>query len=256
VKGNLRYAIEGRDDLPLLVLANPLGTTMKVWQPLVPALAAQFQLLRFDHRGHGGSWCPPQPWSIADIASDVASLLDDLSVSHVRFAGLSLGGMVGIWLAAHRPDLVERLIVACSSAHLDAAGSWRARAAIVRASGMAPIVDPVVDRWFTPGYASEHPAVADGFKEMLASMPPAGYAACCDALASLDLRADLVSVKATTTVVSGSDDLAIPPSHGKAISDAIPGASFVVVRDSAHLAVVEQPGQLAQILIDYLGTEA
>lgn len=248
---DLSYTIDGASDAPLVVLANSVGTTTAVWQLLLPAFTTRFRVLRFDHRGHGESSSPPAPWSIADMASDVASLLDQLGWSRVRFAGLSLGGMEGMWLAAHRPDLVEKLAVICSSAHFDAPESWHARAATVREAGMAAVVDKVVDRWFTPVFAVENPGVVDEFKEMLAATPAAGYAACCDALADLDLRAELASVKAPTVVVSARDDLAIPAMHAKAIADTVPGARFVVVENAAHIAVVEQPEQLSQIIIDH-----
>ncbi|MGH8890731.1 MAG: 3-oxoadipate enol-lactonase [Acidothermaceae bacterium] len=251
MKADLHYVIDGVPDAPLVVLANSVGTTTAVWKQLLPALTERFRVLRFDHRGHGESSSPPAPWSMADLAGDVASLLDHLGVSQVRFVGLSLGGMEGIWLAAHRPDLVEKLAVICSSGYLGAPENWHARAATVRAAGMAAVVDKVVDHWFTPDFAAENPAVVDEFKAMLVAIPAPGYAACCDALADLDLRPELPSVKASTVVVSASDDLAIPTVHGKVIADAVPGARFVVVEHAAHIAVVEQPEQLARIIIDH-----
>jgi len=255
MSSRVRYTIVGPPDAPVLVLANSLGTTMAMWESLLPALTERFRVVRFDHRGHDETWSPPFPWDIADFGSDAASVLDDLALRETAFVGVSLGGMVGMWLAAHRPDLVDRLVVVCSSAWLDSPDSWHGRAAIVRASGMERIVDPVVDRWFTPDFAVRNAELVREFKAMLAAMPPAGYAACCDVLARLDLREELGSIKAATLVVSASDDQAIPPSHSRAIADAVPGARFAVVRNAAHLPVVEQPERLGRIIVDHLGAE-
>lgn len=251
---NLHATLDGPPQAPVLLLGNSVGTTPRVWDAQFPVLAKHFRVVRFDHRGHGTSWAPPGPWSIADLGRDVLDLLDELGIERASFAGLSIGGMVGIWLAAHAPARIDRLVLMCTSAHLDAESAWRQRAATVRSSGMAVIADAVVARWFTPGFAARRPNVVDEFTEMLAGIPPQGYAGCCEALATVDLRADLAAVRAPTLVVSAACDLAIPPAHGRRIADAIGGSRFVVVDDAAHIAPVEQPDRLTRVLLDHLLT--
>ena len=251
---SLYATIDGPAQAPVLLLGNSVGTTTRVWDAQFPLLAKHFRVVRFDHRGHGTSWAPPGPWSIADLGRDVLGLLDELGIERASFAGLSIGGMVGMWLAAHAPERIDRLVLVCTSAHLDAEPAWRQRAATVRSSGMAAIADAVVARWFTPGFAARRPDVVAEFTAMLAGTPPQGYAACCDVLATLDLRADLAAVRAPTLVVSAACDLAIPPSHGQRIADAIAGSRFLVVDDAAHIAPVEQPDRLSRVLLDHLLT--
>jgi 3-oxoadipate enol-lactonase len=251
-RAQLSYVVDGPADAPVVVLGSSLGTTVATWAPQLSALAARFRVVRFDHRGHASSWSPPAPWSIADLANDVEAMLDELRAVRVSYVGLSLGGMVGMWLAAHRPERIDNLTLVCTSAHLGAAAAWRARAAVVRCDGMPAVVDGVVERWFTPSFRTRRPDVVNYFKAMLAAAPAEGYARCCEALISLDLRDEVSNIVAPTVVVAGADDLAIPWIHGQSIADAVTGARFVVVRDAAHLANVEQPEQVTRIILEQL----
>src|SRR5262245_23135045 len=119
---------------PPLVLANSLGSTMSMWDAQMPALTGRFRVIRYEHRGHGGSAAPAGPYAIEDLAGDVLALLDELGIERAGFAGISLGGMVGMWLAAHAPDRISSLGLVCTSAHLGAK-TWQDRIAAVREGG-------------------------------------------------------------------------------------------------------------------------
>jgi 3-oxoadipate enol-lactonase len=186
----LRHDMHGSPDAPVLVLAPSVGTQPEMWAPQLEAFAAEFRVVRVAHRGHDPIDVPPGPYSLEDLGGDVLALLDSLGVERFSFCGLSLGGMVGMWLAAHAPARVERLALCCTSAYLPPASGWLDRAATVRASGMAAVADAVVGRWFTPKFAAEHPSVVAGCRDMLLSVPPEGYAGCCEAIAAMDLRLD------------------------------------------------------------------
>lgn len=248
----LRHDVAGPRDAPPVVLSNSLGTTSMMWSAQALALASRFRVVSFDTRGHGESDSPPPPWTIDDLGNDVVALLDELGLDRVDFAGVSLGGMLGMWLAVNAPQRVNRLVLICTSARIAVPDAYLQRAVAVRANGVEPIVDPVVERWFTPSFARHHPRVVQEYKEMLAKSPVDGYAACCEAIAHMDLRSDLGRITAPTLVVSGADDLAIPPSHGAAVAAAVPGASFVVVANAAHLANVEQPDEITRLLFGHL----
>jgi 3-oxoadipate enol-lactonase len=248
----LRHDVAGPPDAPTVVLSNSLGTTSMMWSAQAASLASRFRVVTFDTRGHGDSDSPPPPWTIDDLGNDVLALLDGLGLDRVAFAGVSLGGMLGMWLAVNAPQRVNRLVLICTSARVAAPDAYLQRATWVRANGIEPIVDAVVERWFTPTFARQHPHVVQDYKEMLAKSPVDGYASCCEAIAHMDLRADIGGIAAPTLVISGADDLAIPPSHGAAIAAAIPGASFVVVAGAAHLANVEQPDDVTTLLFEHL----
>jgi 3-oxoadipate enol-lactonase len=251
----LHHVMHGSATAPALVLGGSLGTTLEMWSSQLPALTERFRVVTFDHRGHGESDSPETPCSLDDLGADVVALLDRLSLKRVSYAGLSLGGMIGMWLAANVPDRIDRLALLCTSANLNAPQYWHSRAALVRADGMKSIVDPVVERWFTPTFAKRQPAVVTGFKDMIGSARPMTYAACCDAIATMDLTPSLPTIAAPTIVVAGGADLAIPIDHGRAIAEAIPLTRLVVAPDAAHLANVEQPDLINELLIRHLAAE-
>ncbi|MDQ7907293.1 3-oxoadipate enol-lactonase [Phytohabitans sp. ZYX-F-186] len=245
--------VDGPAGAPVLVLANSLGTTVDMWEPQVPALAERYRVVRFDTRGHGRSAVPHGPYTIGDLGGDVLALLDELGVARAHYCGLSLGGMVGMWLAAYAPERIDRLVLCCTSARPAAPQSWAHRAATVRAEGTGAIADLVVSRWLTPGYASRRPGTVARLRAMLAATPAEGYAACCGVLEKLDLTAALPRIAAPTLVLHGADDPAILPSHGADIAAAVPGARFTLVRGAAHLANVEQVDVVTALIIEHLG---
>lgn len=245
--------VDGSADAPVLVLANSLGTTVDMWEPQLPALTERWRVVRFDTRGHGRSAVPDGPYTIGDLGGDVLALLDELGVARAHFCGLSLGGMVGMWLAAHAPERIDRLVLCCTSARPGAPESWARRAATVRAEGTEAIADLVVGRWLTPEYASRQPGLVARLRAMLAATPAEGYASCCDAIRTLDLTTALPRITAPTLVLHGADDPAIVPSHGAYIAAAVPGARLTLVRDAAHLANVEQCDVVTGLIADHLG---
>jgi len=245
----------GPPGAPVLVLGNSLGTTRDMWEPQIGALARRFRLLRYEHRGHGGSPAPPGPYSIANLGADVLRLLDFHDVETAYYCGLSLGGMVGMWLAANAPDRIDALALCCTSAYLQPAQLWVDRAAAVRSGGMAAISAQVVARWFTPGYQAAHPATVAAFVTTLEREVAAeGYAGCCDAIAAMDLRPLLPSVTTPTLVIAGAEDPATPPWHGAVIASAIPGARLRVIRGAAHLANVSSAAEVSAALLAHLAS--
>jgi 3-oxoadipate enol-lactonase len=249
---SLHAVFDGSPTASPLVLGPSLGTTTHVWQLQTPALAEHFRVVRFDLPGHGGSASEPGSPTVADLGARVLAVLDAAAIDRVSYAGLSLGGMIGMWLAAHAPERVDRLVLLCTSAHLGPAEYWQERAEAVTAHGMEAVVDSVPLRWFTAAFRSEQPAVYESYRSMLRSSAPDGYAACCEAIAAMDLRADLGLIRADTLVIAGADDEAIPVPHAATIAAAIPRARLEVVAGAAHLANVEQPSRITELLFDHL----
>ncbi|MET8258005.1 3-oxoadipate enol-lactonase [Micromonospora sp. NPDC005205] len=247
----LHLTVDGPAAAPVLLLGSSLGTAAALWEPQVPALAQRFRVIRYDHLGHGRSAVPPGPYTLDLLGRELLRTLDDLDVQWVHYAGLSLGGMVGMWLAAYAPDRVRRLALLCTSASLGPPEQWRERAATVLTGGMSAIADAVVARWFTPAFATARPEVVATHRAMLTANAPTGYAACCEAIASMDLRPDLGRVVAPTLVIAGADDTATPVAHAREIVERIPRARLAVVDAAAHLANVEQPEQVCRLLLEH-----
>lgn len=250
---NLVSAFDGPDGAPVLVLGNPIGTTRAIWDFQVPVLARHFRVLRFEWRGHGvpggQSAAPPGAYTIAELGADVLALLNSCEVHSFGYAGVSLGGMVGLWLAANAPERVTSLAVCCSAlVPLPSADSWRERVALVRSGGMDAIAGMVVPRWFTPAFVTRSPAAVSAVVGMLRGTAPEGYAGCGEAIAAMDLRPLLASVKAPTLVLSGAEDPAAPPSQGAVAARGIAGSRLVVVRGASHFAHYETPGPVTAAL--------
>jgi 3-oxoadipate enol-lactonase len=243
--------LEGPEDAPVLVLSNSLGTTLAMWDEQAPALSERFRLLRYDHRGHGGSPVPPGPYKIEDLGRDVLVLLDRLEVGRFSFCGLSIGGMVGMWLAGEAPERVERLVVCCTSARF-APDAYDTRARTVRAEGLDAVADAVLERWFTPAFRTSRPDVVERARRMLLDTSAEGYAGCCEAVRDADLGGRLGTISVPTLVIAGADDPAAPPDQAELIRDSIPNASLEVIPDAAHLANIEQPEAITQAILDHL----
>jgi 3-oxoadipate enol-lactonase len=251
------HRFDGPEAAPVLVLSNSLGTTLEMWDELVPALSERFRVLRYDTRGHGRSPVPPGPYSIDDLGRDALALLDRLGLERVSFCGVSLGGMTGMWLAAHAPDRIERLALCCSSAHMPPPEMWTERADAVRSHGVAALADATLGRWFTPAASERRPGAVERLRRGLLGVAPEGYAACCEAIRDMDLRPALRSIRAPTLVIAAEDDPSTPPDqHGRVIAESIDGARLVVLAEGRHLVVVERPDEVAPLLLDHLVAEA
>jgi 3-oxoadipate enol-lactonase len=249
----LHHESSGDENAPVLLLGCSLGTALAMWEPQVAPLAEHLRVIRYDHRGHGASPAPAGPYEIEDLGRDVLALMDRLGVERASLGGVSLGGMVAMWLGANAPDRVERLVLCCTSAHMPPASAWADRAAAVREAGSTEVVaDAVVERWLTPAFAREHPETQAWLRAMLLATDAEGYAACCGAIERMDLRDALPSITAPTLVVSGSDDEAAPPAHQRALAEAIPSARLETIGPAAHIGTVERAGEATALILDHL----
>lgn len=235
------------DNGPVVVWLGSLGATTAMWDPQIDAFEDRCRCVLIDHRGHGTSPAAPGPYAIADLADDVIAALDRLGVERAHVAGLSIGGMIAMSLATRHAARVDRLALLCTSARLGSPEAWLERAATVRAAGPKAVAPTVVGRWFTPTYARAHPDEVDEMVAMISSIDPEGYAACCEAIAAMDLRRELPGIVAPTLVIAGTDDASTPPDHGEAIAALIPGARLATVA-GAHLSSWERADEVNALL--------
>jgi 3-oxoadipate enol-lactonase len=245
----LAYRVDGRGGAPVLVLSPSLGTTLSLWDAQVEALADEFRIVRHDHPGHvPGS--DPATVTVRAIAEGVLGVLDELAVPQASFCGISLGGMVGMWLGANAPERIDRLALACTGASLGTRAMFEERAALVRAEGTGAVVATARGRWFTPAFA-DSPEARRILAE-LAEVPAEGYAACCEAVGAFDFHADLRRIATPTLVLVGDEDPVTPPETVDALVGGIPEARLVSIPHAAHLANVEQPAAFTDALLAHL----
>ena len=249
---DLHYELDGPPDAPVVVLGSSIGTSSAMWAPQVPALSRRFRVLRYDHRGHGRSPAPPGPYELADLGRDVLALLDRLGLERVAYGGLSLGGMVGMWLGVHAPERISSLVLCCTSPYVGPPDRWQERIALVQAEGTGALVDAMTARYFSPATRAAAPPMVEEFRQGLLDASDEGYAGCCSAIAGMDLREDIRSITAPTLVLCGAQDEATPVAMGLVIQEAIAGSQLVVLPASAHLATMEQPARATAAILAHL----
>lgn len=247
----LHYRWAGLENGPVLMLSHSLGTASDLWATQEATLGERYRLLLYDHRGHGESSTPPGPWTIADFGRDALGLLDQLVTGPVFFCGLSLGGMVGLWLAQHAPGRLRSLIVANTSAFTADPTLLRERLRTLENEGLGSIADNVLARWFTDRFCTEQPDVVAHFRSRLLATSLAGYRATAEAVCGLDLREGLSEIYTPVLVIMGQHDRAAPPAWGLAIAAAIPGAAQKSL-DAAHLSNVEAAAAFDASTISFL----
>lgn len=248
---HIAWRFDGPLDAPTLVLSNSLGTDMGMWDPQLDAFAGAFRVLRYDSRGHGGSDSPPGAYSMDRLGRDVVELLDALGLDRVHFCGLSKGGMVGQWLAAHAPERLDRLVLSNTSAYMGPPSNWQGRIDGVLANGMAPLTEASIARWFTPGFVAAHPeAIAPIRRGLLACNPP-GYAGCCAAIRDMDQRPTARLNTTPTLVIAGTEDPSTSVADGAFLAESAAQGRLVAL-PAAHLSNVEVPDQFAEAVLDFL----
>jgi len=251
----LNYRLDGPEDAPPLLMSNSLGTDLEMWAPQLGVLAANYRVVRYDTRGHGGSSVPAGHYTLDQLGGDALALLDHLGIARTRFVGLSMGGLTGLWLALHAPQRIERVVLANTGAKIGNDEFWNTRIDLLKDTGQqglpAALCDLVVERWFTPRYRGLSKDGVARIRRMLEQTSGEGYAANCAAIRDADLRGALANIRVPTLVVAGTHDPSTPPALGREIAAAIPEAQYVEL-DSAHLSNLEQVGAFNAAVLRFL----
>jgi 3-oxoadipate enol-lactonase len=249
-----QLAVSTQGDGSPIVLSHALGLDLSMWDGYAAELAATHAVLRYDHRGHGGSAVPAGPYTMDELVDDAARLIREWDRGPVVWVGLSMGGMVGQGLAIRHPALLRGLVIANSSARYpDAAKSkWAERIAKVEQGGLAAIADMVIERYFSAAFRAEHADVVAAYRRGLLRTDAAGYAANCPAVRDVDWLDRLAEIRCPTLVIAGGQDVGAPVAMSEAMKERIPGAELVVIDAASHLSVVEQPAAFEAALGRFL----
>jgi len=248
----VHYALSGPEGAPVVLFSSSLGSTLSVWDAQAAALEAGFRVLRYDTRGHGLTSVTRGPYTIARLGRDVVELLDGLGIERCHFCGLSIGGIIGMWLGVHAAEHVEKLVLCNTAARIGTPERWNERIQSVQTQGMSALAPDLVERWFTEEFRARSPEVVASARAMLESAPPEGYVACCAALRDADLRSEIEAIRAPTLVITGSEDPATPPAVGRFLADRIAGAQYVELPTS-HLSNLGAPDLFNAALARFLG---
>ncbi|HEX6363565.1 MAG TPA: alpha/beta fold hydrolase [Albitalea sp.] len=248
----LKVAVQGQG--APIVLSHALGLDLSMWDGFAGQLAADHAVLRYDHRGHGGSASPPGPYTMDALVDDAARLVREWGRGPVAWVGLSMGAMVGQGLALRHPELVKALVLANTTAQYPetAQAAWTQRIAAVEAGGMAAVADTVVERYLNADFRAAHPEAAQALREQLLRSDPAGYVASCHAVRAVDWLDRLAAIRAPTLVIAGARDVGATTAMAQAIAQRIAGAQLVVFDEASHLSVAESPERFATVVRTFL----
>jgi 3-oxoadipate enol-lactonase len=247
----VHYELSGPTGAPVLVLSHALGADLTMWDPQAAALSRRFRVLRYDARGHGESRATAPPYALDRLGADLLSMLDALDLPRVHFCGLSMGGLVGMWLGRHAADRVLSLALANTGARIGSMESWNTRIAAVSGGGLASVSGGVMERWFTPAFRKAAPAIVEKTRSAFERTPAAGYLGACAAIRDADLRSDLGSIRVPTLVIVGREDTATTPEDGRFVADRIRGAGYLEL-EAAHLSNVEAALGFTDALASFL----
>jgi 3-oxoadipate enol-lactonase / 4-carboxymuconolactone decarboxylase len=246
------YRLEGNPGRPVLILSHSIGTDHSLWDPQVEGLLPYFQILRYDTRGHGASDVTPGEYSIEMLSKDILALADTLQISQFGFCGLSLGGAIGQWIAAHAPERVTHLVLANTSPQFVPRANWETRIATVSKGGMPAVVDLAMQRFFSPHTLAKQNPHAASIRSVFLGTDPVGYLGCCAALRDMNNGELLKRIKAPTLVISGDRDVSTPWSgHGERLAQEIAGAKALHLA-AAHLSSLERPHSFTTALLEFL----
>jgi 3-oxoadipate enol-lactonase len=236
------YRIDGEQG-PWVMLSHGLATDLSMWDELAAALKDRYRVLRYDARGHGASVAPAGDYALDQLVDDAAGILDALDVKQTYFAGLSMGGMVGLGLMIRHPQKIKSAVIA-DSRHTttpEFTKAWHDRIAAVRKSGIEAVVASTVSRWSSEGLAVRNPAAVARMEKMVRGTSVNGYCGCAAALAQLNYGSRLNQITTPALVMCGDEDHGAPPENSRQMAAMIEGARFVKIKQAGHIANIEQP---------------
>lgn len=249
--GQIHYKVDGEAGLPVLVLSNSLGTDLTMWDGQIPAFTQHFQVLHYDSFGHGQSTFSSRVNSIEMLGEDVLKLMDHLEFEVAHFCGLSVGGMVGQWLALNAGKRFAKVVLCNTAARIGNQEGWNARIDAVRKGGVSAVSQGILERWFTASFHEREPATVDRFRKILEATNTDSYAATCAAIRDADFRNEVPKIHSKTLVVSGTQDKATPPGDGRYLAERILGSRYIEL-DTAHLSNVEAAQQFSDEVLKFL----
>jgi len=247
----IHYEVEGDASKPVLMFCNSLGTNLHMWDGQMPEVLKHFRVVRYDRRGHGKSGVPAGPYNMEMLGRDALAVLDAAMFEKTNWCGLSMGGMVGMWLGANAPQRVNKLILSNTSAYFPDKEIWNGRIKTVQEKGLQAIVGGTLERWFTAGFREREPQKVKQIADMFLATKLEGYIGCGQAVRDMDHREIIKSIKAPTMVIAGKQDAGTTPEMGEAIQKNIPGATLKMF-DAAHIANIECGNAYTDTVLDFL----
>jgi len=246
--------LSGKQEGDVVMLSHSLASSLVLWRPQMDALNRGFHVLAYDTRGHGGTEATAPPYTLSQLGEDAVALLDALHIGAVHWVGISMGGMIGQCIALNRPDRFRSLSLCDTAARIpkEADPIWQERIDLVRKEGMAPTVQPTLERWFTPPFIALNPPMVAMIRQQILATPVDGCIGCSEAIRRLDYLDRLHEIRVPTLIMVGEDDPGTPVEASRAMHDRIPQSRLVIIPSAAHLANIEQSEAFNHELMAFL----
>jgi 3-oxoadipate enol-lactonase len=237
-----------QNDQPVLVLGHSLGTDFSLWNAVLGRLEEGFRVLRYNpHPRSDGN----RPGSIASVGARLLRLLDRLGFERVDFCGLSMSGLLGQWLALEAPDRIGHLVLSNTAARIGTAEAWQERITLICQKGLSETASGLVNRWFSPTFASQQPKVVERFTNNLRLFATEEYLAGCEAIRDAEFSALAEQITTPTLIIAGGQDLATTSADAKFLNQRI-RSSRLLVLPCGHLACVESPEAFTDAVTTFL----
>jgi len=243
--------IEGDENKEVLLVSNPMGTNLHLWDPQIPALAEHFRIVRYDSRGHGASVANQGPYSVEGLSRDALAIMDAHGIERAHWLGLSMGSIVGLWLLVHARERIGRAVLASTAAQIPGPDLWNSRIRSARDTGMNGVAMAVAERWFTKTYRDTNPDKVEAVMEMVQATPLHGYLAALAAIRDMDMREAIRNIRNEVLVIAGRHDPSTPPGMGALVASSIDRAKFVTL-EASHMSNIEDEANFTKAVVDFL----
>jgi len=251
----LYYELSGSGG-EVIAFVNGVAMTVQSWAPFRELVEGDFRCLFHDTRGQLMSEKPDADYSMEMHAEDLANLLEHVGIDKVHLAGTSYGSEIAMIFAAEHPDRVATLHVITGVSELDgvlhaATESW----AVGAKHGIEPFFRSMIPWTYSNGYLEANAALLDDREKLLGQLPAdylEGFIRLVRAFHGLDITDRLASISCPTLVIAAENDIVKPPRFSELIHEKIPDSELVVIPDSGHAVVVENPGSVARHMLDFI----
>ena len=259
----LSYSVEGEGDQTVLLLMG-LGGRAADWGEVFPsALARRYRVIRFDHRGVGGSPAVPGGYSLNDMAKDATAVLDAARVERAHVVGYSMGGMISQLVATTHAERVDRLVLL--STHFGGADTvpptteamqlFDPKQMLSRGRSADAMMRFSMEILTAKGFLERAP---DALKQMVDNVraeptTPVAFLAQMQAIIGSDRSKIVRDIRKPTLVIHGTDDTLIPTGNGRLLNERIPGSRLEILPGVGHMPMLEAPDKLAELVLGFLG---
>ena len=248
----INVRLDGPEDAPVVMFSNSLMSNLTMWDPQIPALAAQYRVLRYDQRGHGGTEVTPAPYNVEQLTDDAYAVLETLGIDSVHFVGLSMGGFTGQILAARHPEKVRSLVLADTACAMPPASMWNERVSMARSQGIESLVQSTLERWFTAPFHVTGTRELDAVRDMIRATDVEGYSGCAEAIRDMQICGDLPLIAVPTLILVGESDSSCPVASAEQMHAGIKDSTLLVLKNAAHLPNIEQSDAFNEALLGFL----